>query len=137
MAKKNKKNKQIGVPNNYNAINEPSPFHKKGKDPGKHKRNFMGRLFTGDWSRWDDTNAPNVLAAQIEQGQTDVTDALGEYQQMQGEIKNLWGGAQNLMNIGDNFGGVQTDFANAYGGVTNAFGGLQNQYAGMENMMED
>ena len=96
---------------NKNKNLEPSPFHKKGKSEGDHKKNAWGR-FWGNTDKWDSDEWG------IKQGQRDVKKAFGEF----GEIDttaNLFAGAKNLMNVGDNYGGVK------------------NTFAGMSNTMED
>ena len=111
---------------------QPSPFHKKGKDEGDHKRNMMGRFFTGDYSKWGDDEW-GIGAAEA-----DMAESFKGFQDLKGlASENLWSGAKNMMNIKNNFGGVTTDFDNQYAGLTNQYAGLQNRFAGMENTMED
>lgn len=129
-----KTKKNIGIPYGYNGRNEPSPFHKKGKSAGDHKKSFLGIPYGGKWTEDD---APDQ-AKKIKGTSGALDEALEGYRDLQGTAgENLYAGARNMMNIGDNFGGIQTDFENAYGGISNAFSGLSNQYAGMENTMED
>ena len=116
---------------NKNKNTKSTPFHKKVKDEGDHKRNWWNRVW-GDDSRWGEDEW-GIGAAEA-----DMDTSFGEFQDLKGlASENLWSGAKNMMNIKNNFGGVTTDIDNQYAGLTNQYAGLQNRFAGMENTMED
>tara|TARA_B110000858_G_scaffold180613_1_gene218360 strand:- start:701 stop:1585 length:885 start_codon:yes stop_codon:yes gene_type:complete len=85
---------------NKNKNLEPSPFHKKGKNEGDHKKNAWGRIF--DSSRYGDDEWG------IDQGQKDVKKAFGEFGNVDTEA-NLFAGAKNLVNIRDNYENTMED----------------------------
>jgi len=121
---------------NKNKNIEPSPFHKKGKDEGDHKRRWWSDAFRGDFGAGRETWGEDEWG--ISGAKDDMDASFDEFQKLkEGAGENLWAGAQNLMNIKDNFGGVTTEFDNQYADVTNTFEGMKNRYAGMENTMED
>jgi hypothetical protein len=75
-----------------NKNTQSSPFHKGNRGEGSKKRNFMGRVFSGDYSRYDDDEWG------IKSGKAKVEKAFGEF----GDIdtsKNLFAGARNQMNL--------------------------------------
>ena len=114
---------------NKNKNTKSTPFHKKGKDEGDHKRNWWNRVW-GDDSRWGEDEW-GIGAAEA-----DMDTSFGEFQDLKGlASQNLWAGARNMMNIQDNFGGVQTKFDNQYADIDP--NQIQNRFAGMENTMED
>ena len=71
---------------------EPSPFHKKGKDEGDHKRNWWGRVIGGDRSRWGSDEWG------IGGGRAKVEKAFGEFGAID-TSKNLFAGAKNQMSL--------------------------------------
>jgi len=89
---------------NKNNNIEPSPFHKKGSKEGDHKRNWMGRTFTGDRSKWTADEIDSKYGIGKTKGAVDK--AFSEFGAVD-TSKNLFEGAKNLMNIGDNFGGME------------------------------
>tara|TARA_R100001463_G_scaffold105574_4_gene160073 strand:- start:1477 stop:2421 length:945 start_codon:yes stop_codon:yes gene_type:complete len=81
---------------------EPSPFHKKGKNEGDHKRNWWGRNILGDHSRWGEDEWGIDKAAE------DADKSFKDFQGLKdGAGENLWADAKNLIDIGDHFGGLE------------------------------
>ena len=112
---------------NKNKNIQPSPFHKKGRNEGDSKRNFMGRLFrdplgfggksflgfgkgeTYDSDEWG-----------IKKATADADRSFGDFQKLKDSSgENLWADAENLIDV-DNY-----------------YGGVKETVSGLENTMED
>jgi hypothetical protein len=76
---------------NKNKNLEPSPFHKKGKSEGDHKKNAWGRMW-GNTDKWDSDEWG------IESGQAKVDKAFGEFGNIDTSA-NLFAGAKNQMSL--------------------------------------
>ena len=91
---------------NKNKNTVPSPFHKKGSDVGDHKRNWFGRTFTMDRSKWTEDEVNEKYG--ILDAESNMDKAFSDFQGLkEGASQNLWAGAENLMNINDNFGNLE------------------------------